>query len=247
MAALTLRRAALSLLLIAALPGCGDEAPAPAPAEMLWDTPELPQPWSMEVAGEAVDAEVLAGFLAGEWADYCVEAEVTPEGALAALDGFTADPEARFGALVGDVLLLREGERRFPELDLAEVQDYRARMEADAGVAMEALRKRLGEGALMRHVERRLRLEKTLDALAGELALPTVEQLLEAYHEAVAGVQVEEGAAGPTFEEMEPRLRAEWRRQRWFDAGREWIAAAREGVVARVTRPDGITIEVPAP
>ena len=226
---------------------CGDGAADPGAPELLWESPDLPWPWAVEIGGRAVDEELLRGFLEGEWADFAAAESVTAETAMASLDAFCAEPEARFGALVGDVLLLWEGERRFPALGMVELDEFRRRMEAATGGAMEALRRRLGEDGLQRHVERRFRLERTLDALAGELGEPTEAELMADYHRAVEGIEVAEGAAGPTFEQWEPRLRASWRKERWYQAGRDWIAAARRGVAAEVTRPDGRILVVPAP
>ncbi|RMH04794.1 MAG: hypothetical protein D6702_02255 [Planctomycetota bacterium] len=240
-------RTALPFLLAAALAGCGGgEAPAES-GTAIWETPDLPWPWTMEVAGEPVPEDVLRPYLESEWADFANAVALRPENALAALDDFCADPEARFGPLVGDVLLLREGERRFPVLDLAEYEDYLAEMTAATGAAVEALRRKLGEDGLRRFVERRLRLEKTMDALAGETAEPSAEELAAAYQEKIAALESAPGAPPPTFEELAPRLRAEWRRERWYEAGRAWIERARQGVEARVTRPDGRILVVPAP
>ncbi len=245
------RRPRAAALLIALLPlaGCGGEAP-PAETggeELLWETPELPTPWLMTVDGREVTGEVLIPYLEGEWNEYCAAEDVQPGGVLAALEGFTADPEARFGALVGDVLLLWEGERRFPELDLVELQEYRRRMEAATGASTEILIKKLGEDGFQRFLQRRYRLELTMDALAGELPEPSVDELMADYAAAVEGIEVPEGVEGPSFEQLEPQLRASWRKRHWAEAGLTWIAAAREGVVAKVVRPDATTIEIPAP
>lgn len=236
---------------------CGPAGPAP-PAlpsgteRLIWRSPDLPWPWSLEIEGRAVEEEILRGYLESEWADAAASRAGGLDPAVevdnaALLRDFCADPEARFGALVEDVLLLREAEARFPRLDPAEVEAFEQEMGAAVGGPFEALRRKLGEEGLRRHVERRLRLVKVSELLAADAPAVTVDELAAEYQRVVDGLELPPGADGPSFAELEERLRRELTARRQDETVLAWQAARRAGVAARLVRPDGVVHDLSRP
>lgn len=196
--------------------------------DLLWETSALPAPNSMTIGGEAVPAMVVEGFLESPWAEFSGFGQEGRSLEEITAD-FYADGHERFGELVRGVLLLREAESQFPELEAAEVDHFREQMFRAAGEAVfDAIERRYGPEGVTAHVERRLRLTK-LEVVFQEFAPEvTDEELYEIYDREVLANLPENKATiegvDVSFAAMAPKLRAPLQQkktrlemERWID------------------------------
>lgn len=196
--------------------------------DLLWETAALPAPRSMTIAGVVVPPMVVEGYLESPWTEF---SGLGQEGR--SLEDITADFYAdgheRFGELVRGVLLLREAESQFPELEAEEVDSFREQMLRAAGEAVfDAIERRYGPKGVTAHVERRLRLTK-LEFVFQEFAPEvTDEELYEIYDREVLANLPENKATiegvDVSFAAMAPKLRAPLQQkktrlemERWID------------------------------
>ncbi|MGB0954152.1 MAG: hypothetical protein ACPG31_13100 [Planctomycetota bacterium] len=209
------------------------------PGNTLWDTPPLPEPLRVTVDGDLVPHEVGLAYFTARWSEYCAE-EGFGLSAEKLTEGFLADPQALVMPFVRGVVLLREAEARFPELDPEQVEHYRKQMELAAGSASDALIKRYGEDGWERHVERQLRLRMIkveFATLGGEITDADVYALYE--QDVLDKLPNLDPAVGEdvSFENLESRLRARLEVERATEAQEEWIDQQMEGLSVKVELP----------
>lgn len=205
----------------------------------LWDTPPLPEPLRVTVDGELVPHEVGLAYFTARWSEYCAE-EGFGLSAEKLTEGFLADPQTLVMPFVRGVVLLREAEARFPELDPKQVEYYRKQMELAAGTASEALIKRYGEDGWARHIERQLRLRMIKVEFATHAGEITDADVYALYEEDVLDkLPSLDPAVGEdvSFENLESRLRARLEVERATDAQEEWIDQQLEGLSVKVELP----------
>ena len=209
--------------------------------EMLWDTPPLPHPLTLTVDGEKVLSEVVDAYLLALWAAHCAEESYGLEVEKLSA-AFLHDPQELFRPLVRGVVLLREAERRFPQLNEEGVRRYQERMEQAIGTTLQSLLRRYGEDGWHRHVERqfRLRLLKAeYSAAAPEVSEQEVFELYD--RDVLAMLPTLDAAVGEdiSFAALEPKLRARLESDRATALQESWIDEEMEGRSVRVTLPDG--------
>lgn len=207
----------------------------------LWDTPPLPNPISITIAGEAVADEIGLAYFLARWSEYCAE-EGFGLGAEKLTEGFLADPQALISPFVRGVILLREAESRFPVLDQKHLNNYRTQMEMAAGSSVDALKKRYGVDGWERHVERQFRL-RMLKAEFATLAEEITEEDVYALYDAdvLAKLPSLDPAVGEdvSFEALESRLRARLEVERANEVQEQWIDEQMEGLEVKVELPGG--------
>lgn len=214
---------------------------AAADGEMLWDTPPLPDPMRVTVAGESVPSEVGLAYLTSKWSEHCAE-EGYGLSAEKLAEGFLADPQPLFTPFIRGVVLLREAEHRYPQLPAEPLAQFRTQMEMAAGTSVEALIKRYGQDGWERHVERqfRLRMIKAEFALeAEEITEADVHALYE--EDVLSKLPSLDPAVGEdvSFEALESRLRARLEVERANEAQERWIDEQMEGLEVKVELPGG--------
>ncbi|TAH37408.1 MAG: hypothetical protein EYC70_10590 [Planctomycetota bacterium] len=244
-----------------ALAACGGGDPQPAaaaagttgnpgaptgnePAGLLWQIPDTPWPFRVEIDGVLVEDDVVKGYLDQPWADFYQEKYLTadaPQVAQAERE-FWADVPALFEELVRGVIFLREAERRYAQLDPQELEDFRQRMLAEAGAAAMILEKTLGPQGLQAHLERQLRIRKLEAELAAELPPVSDDDVIAEYQRALAAMDPQDQSSQPTFQEAGPVVRAYLEQNRRVAASNAWVDSHRAGVKTMVTRPDGVVI-----
>lgn len=214
-----------------------------ATGEFLWNTPDLPAGIALEINGVAVDYFVIEGYLLPKWSAHASRLALgTPVEELTA--AYFADPEAVFYELVRGVVLLREAEARFPELDDHEFEHYKERMEGAAGTAKDSLIERYGVEGWAAHVERKFRLQLILNEYQKYAPELTEEELYEFYDsEILANLPEPEKREhiDISFQSMEPSLRANLMKGRAVDAQEEWLDGVILGVEAKATLPAGLS------
>ena len=214
--------------------------PAAADADTtLWDTPPLPDPLRVTVGGEVVPHEVGLAYFTARWSEHCAE-EGFGLSAEALTKGFLADPQPMITPFVRGVVLLREAEARFPELNAQHFSEYRIQMEAAAGTAVDALIRRYGEDGWVRHIERQFRLrmlKAEFSTLSEEVTEAEVYALYES--EVLAKLPSLDPAVGEdvSFAALESRLRARLEVERATDAQERWIDEQMEGLAVKVELP----------
>lgn len=260
---------ALPSRLLAALPlpflfaACGD-SPAPSEtssdgavaveaatetgesADLMWEVPPLPGPYSLTIDGQEVDAFVVTEFLTDEWSQHYLRAEDTSE--LDALtDSFYAQPAPMLAPLVYDWLLLREHLERFPgEVDAHDFEHFVEGFRAQTGAAAVNLQERIGEEELMRHLERRFRLQEMNKQFVAGVVFS--EEDIAAEHERRLQAQAAEGEF--TIEELraalsldEPQIRGAVESSllatRAQAAADVWLADVLPVTVVEFSGPDG--------
>ncbi len=196
--------------------------------DLLWETAALPAPKSMTIAGAVVPPMVVEGYLESPWTEFSGLGQDGRSLEDITAD-FYADGHERFGELVRGVLLLREAESQFPELEADEVGHFREQMLRAAGEAVfDAIERRYGPEGVTAHVERRLRLTK-LEIVFQEFAPEvTDEELYEIYDREVLANLPENKATiegvDVSFAAIAPKLRAPLQQkktrlemERWID------------------------------
>jgi len=224
--------------------GNGEEGPLfgdenLANGDVLWNTPDLPSGITVSIDEVPVEFFVVEGYLMPLWSDYASSLPLeTPIDELT--DGFFAKPEELFYNLVRGVVLLREAETRFAELDEHALEDYKYRMEAAAGTAMESLVKRYGEDGWQAHVERKFRLQLLLDDFQQYAAEVTEEELF-AFYDSEILAQLPEPEKREhidiSFTAMEPSLRANLMKSRAVEAQEAWLDGQLDGIDVKTTLP----------
>lgn len=211
--------------------------------DMLWETPALPAPKQMTIAGIVVPAMVVEGYLESPWTGFTglrgdhVNAEDVQQ-------EFYGDGQDRFGELVRGVLLLREAESQFPALETEEVGHFHEQMLRAAGQAVfDAIERRYGPEGVTAHVERRLRLAK-LEAVFMEFApAVTDEELYEIYDQEILANLPENQASiegvDVSFAAMAPKLRAPLQQKKTRLEMERWIDEHIGGVEVVVELADG--------
>jgi len=196
--------------------------------DLLWETAALPAPKGMTVAGVAVPAMVVEGYLESPWTEFSGQGQEGRSLEDITAD-FYADGHERFGELVRGVLLLREAESQFPKLDLEEVDHFQEQMLRAAGQAVfDAIERRYGPEGVTAHVERRLRLTKLEIAFQEYAPEVTDEELYEIYDREILANLPDNKATiegvDVSFAAMAPKLRAPLQQkktrlemERWID------------------------------
>jgi len=215
--------------------------------DLLWETAALPVPKSMTIAGDVVPPMVVEGYLESPWTEFSgfgqdgrsVE-DITAD--------FYADGHERFGELVRGVLLLREAESQFPELEADEVNHFQEQMLRAAGQAVfDAIERRYGPEGVTAHVERRLRLAK-LEVVFQEFAPEvTDEELYEIYDREILANLPENKATmegvDVSFAAMAPKLRAPLQQKKTRLEMERWIDEHIGGVEVVVELASGRVLE----
>jgi hypothetical protein len=206
---------------------------------ILWETPDLPSGLAVEIAGTAVEHNILEAYLMPKWSGYASSLPLeTPVDKLTT--DFFAEPEVLFYELVRGVVLLREAETRFAEYDEHALEDYKHRMEGAAGTAMDSLIRRYGVDGWNAHVERKFRLQLLLDDFQQYAAEVTEEELF-AFYDSEILAQLPEPEKREhidiSFTAMEPSIRANLMKGRAVDAQEEWLDGQLEGVTVKATLP----------
>lgn len=199
---------------------CGRAEVTPGP---LWEVPDPPGPVTVAVAGLPVDPVLVHGYLLPAWTEHW--SAQTNAGLPATARSFFDNPQGLFTPLVRGIVLLQEAERRWPELDGAEVEHLRAEMAASTGEAFAALERSLGPEGLRAHVERELRKRLLLAEFAAEAPAVTEDEVFARYEAMMAEVD-EPGLlldAGINFATLEPRIRADLERARAVEQQEAWI------------------------
>jgi hypothetical protein len=214
-----------------------------AAGEFLWDTPDLPEGIALEINGVAVDHFVVASYLLPPWSAYASRQPLeTPVAELTT--SYFADPEVVSYELVRGIVLLREAEARFPELDEHELEHYRERMEGAAGTAKDSLIKRYGAVWWAAHVERKFRLQLILNEYREYAPEVTDEELYEFYDsEILANLPEPEKREhiDISFKSMEPSLRENLMKGRAVDAQEAWLNGEIIGVTVKATLPANLS------
>jgi hypothetical protein len=225
--------------------GSGDSGPGfLEDGESLWDTPPLPAPIAMRIGGEAVPAQIFEGYLASPWNEFVGAPDqegMSPDEVTAR---FYADGPALFGELARGVILLREAESQFPELDPVEFEHYRMSMLSAAGQAVfDAIERNYGPEGVTAHVERRLRLHKLEQVFATVTPEVSDEELYEIYDKEVLANMTPEQARNEgidiSFAAMEPRLRGPLQQRRVREQMELWIDEHIGGVEVEVDLASG--------
>ena len=201
-------RALPAIALALLLPACGQEAPVEArvasgdEAELIWETPPLPGPYTLSIDGEAVQDFVLEEFLSDEWSRAFLSAEEgTPAAQLR--DAFYAEPADMLAPLVRDWLLLREHLERFPgAIDSHELEHFTQAFRVQTGAAATLLEERIGSEALQAHLERQFRVREMIREFVAGVTL--TEEEIVAEHTARLERQASEGEFG--LEELRANL-----------------------------------------
>jgi len=211
--------------------------------DALWDTPALPAPTGMTIAGVEVPTMIVEGFLASPWADFC--ATQPSDTALEAMTtSFYADGQQIFGELVRGVLLLREAESQFPQLATDEVDHFQHQMQLAAGQSVfDAMERHYGPEGVRAHVERRLRLVKLEAEFAKYAPEVTEEELYDLYdHEVLAKLPpsaAERENIDVSFDAMAPKLRGPLQQKKTRLEMERWIDEHIGGVEVTVDLADG--------
>lgn len=223
--------------LVLAAGGCGEEAGPELADESFWETPDLPGPVAVEVAGRAVDPVLVHGFLLPLWTEYWSACSAAGQAAAAA--GFYADPQALFTPLVRGIVLLQEAERRWPELPAGELQQFHEEMAASTGEVLAALERRIGAAGVRAHVERELRKRLLLEEFGAEAPEVTEDEIFSRYEAMMA--EVDDPAQllemGIDFAALAPQIRADLERARAVEEQEAWIDAQMPSTRVQVSLP----------
>lgn len=256
-----MRTAALLLLLLAACarepaeltpvdpPPTGGGAPAEAPPEGAIPGDALfqglpveagfPEGLEVRVDGAAVDGAWLDEALGAGWSRWRAESEGDEADALR---GYFAEPRARCGALLEEVLLDREARERFPELDADALAALEARLGAASGGRLQWHRQVHGEAAARAYLERQHRrtlLEGWFTALSEEV--PEEEVFATYEREVLANLPPPEQREGfdVSYETRGPQIRARLQRERGLADLHAWLQERLPGARLVVELPDG--------
>lgn len=234
-----------ALLLAAALAAVGcsreeDHSELPESGAVFWEIPDPPQGVEFEVDGRAVDPELLRGYLLPLWAERWDDALSMERNSAE----FFADPRSLFEPLARGVALIQEAERRWPELDEAELQAFDAEMRRAAGAAHDALLRRVGEPGLRAHQEREIRKRRLLDAFAASSEPVSDDEVFARYEAMLRAVDQPELLLerGVDFAAMAPLIRDDLERTRAVEAQEAWLDGRMQQVRARVRLPDGRSV-----
>lgn len=211
--------------------------------EFLWNTPDLPKGIALEINDVTVDHFVVESYLLPQWSAYASRLPLdTPVEELTA--SYFADPEAVFYELARGIILLREAEARFPELDPHELEHYRERMEGAAGMAKDTLIARYGADWWAAHVERKFRLQLILNEYQ-KFAPEVTEEELYAFYDSEILANLPEPEKREhidiSFQSMEPSLRATLMKGRAIDTQEAWLDGEMIGVKVKATLPAGLS------
>jgi len=202
---------------------CGKAESVDDAGGLLWETPELPGPVTVEVNGRAVDPVLIHGFLLPLWTEH--GAQQAAAGAQPTAESFFTAPQELFTPLVRGIVLLQEAEARWPDLPAAEVDHLQAEMAANTGEVLAALERRIGAAGVRAHVERELRKRLILEAFGAEAPEVTEDQVFARYEEMMA--EVEDPALllqmGINFSTLAPQIRADLERSAAVAAQEAWI------------------------
>jgi len=210
-------------------------------SDLLWDTPPLPAPIVVSLDGKVVPAEIHEAYLVNQWTSHCAAHDF--ESSVEQLTtSFFEHPQESFTPFLRGVILLQEAESRYPELSAEDVAHYREQMEFAAGLAFQALIKRMGEDGWQRHVERQFRLRLLAKDFVQYAAEVTEEQVMDVYdRDVLSQLPTMEAAQGEdvSYATMKEGLRARLEKEAAVDAQEAWIDEQMEGREVKVVLPDG--------
>jgi len=208
---------------------------------LLWDTPPLPEPLEVSLDGKVILAEIHHGYLLNHWTSYCAT-EHFDTSVERLTEGFFEQPEALLTPFLRGVILLQEAEARYPDLAEHNIATYRERMQAAAGLAFEALRKRMGEDGWQRHVERQFRLRLLGEDFMQYAAEVNEDQVMDLYDQDVLSqLPTMEAAIGEdvSYATMKVGLRARLEKEAAVAAQEAWIDEQMEAREVKVVLPNG--------
>jgi len=209
-----------TLTLLVLLTACSPSANPDSAKGMLWDTPPVPGPTALFLDGAPVHAQALHEFLTSEWTQFYLRqeggAEVDGAAHLAKVSAeFYAEPLELLRPLIHDLLLVREHEQRFPEVDAKHFGEMEAAFKKGAGDTVRMLTEHLGADGIRAHLLRRFRLEETLLEMRSSLQHPTEVEVQAWYESKMEAMRAsgeysdEDWANRPTLEDQRVRELAE--------------------------------------
>lgn len=215
----------------------------------IWNTPDLPWPVQLEVNEIAVDSGIVKNYLMPDWNrffnvenDYDFRDPVQLEEASRR---FLEDPAALFHQLVGDILLLRESEKRWPELDDHNLEHFQEGISSTLGETWQKIEERSGDGFMAAHTERVVRLKMMMrDAMEQVGEIPEAD-IVALYEDSLSKVDEPEVLLerGFDLDAARPQIELSLRTQRADKILQDWVNEQRKTTRSKVTRPDGSVVE----